>query len=45
MSFLEELPKPFFILAPMDDVTDTVFRQIIAELAPAGYIISQNLLM
>jgi tRNA-dihydrouridine synthase len=34
MSFLEELPKPFFILAPMDDVTDTVFRQIIAGIAP-----------
>jgi tRNA-dihydrouridine synthase len=33
MSFLEELPKPFFILAPMDDVTDTVFRQIIADIA------------
>ncbi len=27
------LPKPFFILAPMDDVTDTVFRQLIASLA------------
>jgi len=24
------LPRPFFILAPMDDVTDTVFRQIVA---------------
>lgn len=24
------LPKPFFVLAPMDDVTDTVFRQVIA---------------
>jgi tRNA-dihydrouridine synthase len=34
MSFLEELPKPFFILAPMDDVTDTVFRQVIADIAP-----------
>src|SRR6266404_2558008 len=34
MSFLEELPKPFFVLAPMDDVTDTVFRQIIAGCAP-----------
>jgi tRNA-dihydrouridine synthase len=33
MSFLEKLPKPILILAPMDDVTDTVFRQIIAELA------------
>jgi tRNA-dihydrouridine synthase len=34
MDILEKLPKPFFILAPMDDVTDTVFRQLIAELAP-----------
>lgn len=25
--------KPFFVLAPMDDVTDTVFRQIVAECA------------
>lgn len=25
--------KPFFVLAPMDDVTDTVFRQVIADLA------------
>lgn len=29
-----KLSKPFFILAPMDDVTDTVFRRLIAELAP-----------
>ena len=27
------LPKPFFVLAPMDDVTDTVFRQMIATTA------------
>lgn len=27
------LPKPFFVLAPMDDVTDTVFRQIMAQTA------------
>jgi tRNA-dihydrouridine synthase len=33
MSFLDELPEPFFILAPMDDVTDTVFRQVIADCA------------
>src|SRR5690606_40172419 len=26
--------RPFFVLAPMDDVTDTVFRQIIADCAP-----------
>lgn len=25
--------RPFFVLAPMDDVTDTVFRQIVAETA------------
>jgi tRNA-dihydrouridine synthase len=25
------LPKPFFILAPMDDVTDAVFRQVVAD--------------
>jgi tRNA-dihydrouridine synthase len=30
---LKSLPKPFFVLAPMDDVTDTVFRQIIADCA------------
>lgn len=29
MFSLESLPKPFFVLAPMDDVTDTVFRQIV----------------
>jgi len=33
-SKLLDLQKPFFVLAPMDDVTDTVFRQIIAEIAP-----------
>lgn len=34
MSIFDELPKPFFVLAPMDDVTDTVFRQIVASTAP-----------
>lgn len=29
MSYLDELPRPFFVLAPMDDVTDTVFRQLV----------------
>lgn len=33
MSFINSLPRPFFVLAPMDDVTDTVFRQIIADCA------------
>lgn len=27
------LPKPFFVLAPMDDVTDTVFRRVVGECA------------
>lgn len=29
------MPRPFFVLAPMDDVTDTVFRQIVQDCAPA----------
>jgi tRNA-dihydrouridine synthase len=33
MSNYTDLPKPFFVLAPMDDVTDTVFRQIVAGTA------------
>lgn len=33
MSFLADLQKPFFILAPMDDVTDTVFRRIVGSCA------------
>lgn len=33
MSFLDELPKPFFVLAPLDDVTDTVFRRVVASTA------------
>lgn len=31
MSFWQKLKKPIFILAPMDGVTDTVFRQIIVS--------------
>lgn len=31
---LDKLPKPFFVLAPMDDVTDTVFRRVIGRWAP-----------
>ncbi|HKR82404.1 MAG TPA: tRNA-dihydrouridine synthase [Candidatus Saccharimonadales bacterium] len=33
MDVLTKLPRPFFVLAPMDDVTDTVFRQMTAECA------------
>ena len=31
MNFWQKLPRPFFILAPMADVTDMAFRQIIVE--------------
>lgn len=31
VNFWKELPKPFFILAPMEDVTDIVFRHVIAK--------------
>lgn len=30
-NFWEELPKPFFVLAPMEAVTDVVFRHVIAR--------------
>ena len=30
-NFWANLPKPFFVLAPMEDVTDTVFRHVVAE--------------
>ena len=32
-NFWTKLPKPFTVLAPMDDVTDVVFREIINETA------------
>jgi nifR3 family TIM-barrel protein len=31
--FWQKLPKPFTVLAPMDDVTDNVFRQIVLSAA------------
>ncbi len=30
-NFWQRIPKPFYVLAPMEDVTDTVFRQVIAH--------------
>jgi tRNA-dihydrouridine synthase len=29
--FWETLPNPFFVVAPMADVTDAAFRQLIAK--------------
>jgi tRNA-dihydrouridine synthase len=34
--FWPELPRPFFCLAPMEDVTDTVFREIVLEESAPG---------
>lgn len=31
MNFWNDLPQPFFILAPMEDVTDVVFRHVIKK--------------
>jgi tRNA-dihydrouridine synthase len=31
---LHDLPRPLFALAPLDDVTDTVFRRVVADCAP-----------
>ncbi len=30
-NFWEKLPRPFFVLAPMADVTDAAFRRVIAK--------------
>lgn len=32
-SFWQDLPRPFFVLAPMDAVTDTVFRHVVEKAA------------
>lgn len=36
MGFWANLPKPFFVLAPMADVTDCAFRQMIAKYSRHG---------
>ena len=30
-NFWSDLPRPFFVLAPMEDVTDVVFRQVVSK--------------
>lgn len=32
-NFWHHLPKPFFVLAPMEDVTDVVFRHVVSKAA------------
>lgn len=41
MNFWKELNKPFFILAPMDGVTDTVFRQIVADVGKPDVFLTE----
>jgi tRNA-dihydrouridine synthase len=35
LNYLDSMPRPFCVLAPMDDVTDSVFRRFVQRLAPA----------
>jgi tRNA-dihydrouridine synthase len=37
-NFWNELQKPIFALAPMEDVTDTSFREVVARLADPKYL-------
>jgi tRNA-dihydrouridine synthase len=37
-SFWNEIPKPIFALAPMEDVTDTSFREVVAGLSDPRYL-------
>jgi tRNA-dihydrouridine synthase len=41
MTVFDALPKPFFVLAPMDDVTDTVFRRIVADCAAPDLCVTE----
>jgi tRNA-dihydrouridine synthase len=34
LNFWTNLKKPFFVLAPMDDVTDIVFRDVVEKVSP-----------
>lgn len=37
-NFWKALPRPFFSLAPMEDVTDTVFRELIIGISSPDYL-------
>ncbi len=37
-NFWQQLSKPFFALAPMEDVTDTVFREVVAGMADSEFL-------
>ncbi len=40
-NFWTELPKPFFILAPMEAVTDVVFRHVVARAARPDVFVTE----
>lgn len=40
-NFWDNLPKPFFILAPMESVTDIVFRHVIASAAKPDILFTE----
>lgn len=39
--FWKDLPRPFFILAPMDDVCDAAFRRIVARCAKPDVLMTE----
>lgn len=41
MSLWHDVPRPFLILAPMEAVTDVVFRQVVAKAAPPDIYFSE----
>lgn len=41
VNFWTSLPKPFFVLAPMEDVTDTVFRQVVSMCAAPDVFVTE----
>jgi nifR3 family TIM-barrel protein len=41
MNFWKRLKKPFFVLAPMDGVTDTVFRQIVTLVGKPDVLVTE----
>ena len=41
MSFWHDLPRPFLVLAPMEAVTDVVFRQVVAKAAAPDVYFSE----
>lgn len=38
---VDQLPKPFFALAPLDDVSDTVFRRVISDCAKPDLLFTE----